>query len=366
MNVVFNTSYPYAASASFYTKALEKAGWLTINDYQNYDKYDYALFMSYPRDLAALLDAKKSNPDIKVGVLDPRSSKSIEPYLPLIDFFIVDSIEMRDFFAAFGKPILRFAEYPDFQSRPKNHQPKDKIIIAYHGNKVHLAGTYPHITHALEILSQEHNIELQMIYNIEKLGKLKTALPRSVPLQHIQWHENIYTQKLSEADIGIAPAIMPLRNPAKLKRKAVVSSFFLDSPDDYLLRFKMPSNPGRIIVFAKLGIPVIADFYPSALQIIKDGQTGLLANSAAGWYNALERLTTDHELRQRLSDNMRPAIEKQFDYDIQNQNLLNFLENFPENRKNQIINTPDFSKKTVMKFRLNTLPTDIKNIFKIK
>ena len=66
-----------------------------------------------------------------------------------------------------------------------------------------------------------------------------------------------------------------------------VNSFFNDTDDDYIIRFKMPSNPGRMIVFWKLGIPVVADFLPSHFQFIKEGVNGLLASSSAGWYHSI-------------------------------------------------------------------------------
>lgn len=328
MKIVFNTKRPADASSAFYRQGLSGLDCVEFCDWGNYDKYDIALFMTYKNDLKELAAAKKQNPKIKIGVLDPRGQKKVEPFLDKIDFFVVDSLEMKDFFSRYGKPICLYAEYPYFDLKKKEHVEKDKIIVGYHGNKVHLAGMYPHITQALELLGEEFDLELWMVYNIKGLDKLRFGLPENVKLRHIQWDQDVYEEYLCKVDIGIVPGLMPVNNIGKIRRKTRVCKYmFLDSEDDYILKFKMPSNAGRIIVFARLGIPVAADFYPSALHVIEDGRTGRLACSAGGWYSALKELILDWRLRQRLSDNMQAFVTERFDYDIQNKNFSEFLEN---------------------------------------
>ena len=94
--------------------------------------------------------------------------------------------------------------------------------------------------------------------------------------------------------------------------------------DDYLIRFKMPSNPGRIVVFGKLGIPVIADFYPSALQYLK-GDIGYVAHSAAGWEYCLEQLITSSKKRQTMGNSLQQLVRNKFDFEVQNKKFLSFL-----------------------------------------
>ena len=95
--------------------------------------------------------------------------------------------------------------------------------------------------------------------------------------------------------------------------------------DDYLIRFKMPSNPGRIIVFGLLGIPVVSDFFPSAMSIIDDSENGLLAASEGGWYYALAKLLDSPEIRQKYSDNMQDKLRAKYDFNIQNKKIKQFL-----------------------------------------
>jgi len=320
---VFNTNYPEAAASAFYLGAFRRLEDFHHSDTVNYAEYDIALFMTYPKDLEALKNAKQKNHGLLTGIVDPRSS-IVERYMQYTDFMIVDSIEMRDFFFKYGKPIFCYYEYPDITPQRKNHSNKEKTVIGYHGNKVHLIAMYPAITSALEQLGEKYNIEFWAMYNMEQLGIWNIGVPNNIRVRHIQWSMEAYKNELSRVDIGLVPACMPVRK-STLKR-SVVSRFFNDNSNDYIIKFKMPSNPGRIIVFSKLHVPVVADFLPSNLQFIKDGETGFLAKSTAGWYMAIERLILSAELRRELSDNMTKTCDKYFNFGGQNIRFTRFLE----------------------------------------
>jgi len=325
IRIVFNTRYSEAACSIFYRDAFASLNNMAFSDWDNYDHYDIALFMTYERDIKDLVAAKRKYPNLKVGLIDPRGSQVVY-YLKYVDFLVVDSLEMKDFFAGYQLPMFQYYEYPNIENRAKKHIKKERIIIGYHGNIVHIAGMYPNVTVALERLSEEFKIELWAMYNIKTLGECSFGLPNNMQVKHIQWSEENYHNYLSKADLGIVPNLMPIKNINQIKKKAqVCRSFFNDSPDDYLIRFKMPSNPGRIIIFGKMGIPVVTDFYPSALQFIQDEHNGMLACSAGGWYCALEKLICNHSLRQKMADNMFQTIKKHFDFEIQNKNLMEFL-----------------------------------------
>lgn len=331
IKIVFNTRNNEAACSIFYRDAFALLNNMAFSDWDNYDQYDIALFMTYEQDLIDLVAAKRKYPNLKIGLIDPRGSHVVR-FLKYIDFLIVDSLEMKDFFAGYQLPIFQYYEYPNIENRAKKHTEKEKIIIGYHGNIVHLAGMYPHVTRALELLGEEYKIELWAMYNMENLGKCTFGLPNNIPIKHIQWSEENYYDYLSEADIGIVPNLMPIKNINRIKKKAqVCRSFFNDSLDDYFIRFKMPSNPGRFIVFGKLGIPVVADFCPSALQFIQDEHNGMLACSAGGWYVALRKLIVSANLRQKVCDAMRRTIDTHFDFGKQNEAFLVFLEEIVTN-----------------------------------
>ena len=320
----------------FYRSGLKDIGTLTMDDYTNYADYDVALFMTYKKDLENLKIAKQSHPELRVGLLDPRGSQ-VEEYLPFVDFLVVDSIEMKDFFAKYNIPIHTYYEYANVPVIAKVHEKKETIILGYHGNKVHLTAMYPEIISAIELLGKKYSLEIWAMYNFEHLGKWNIGLPKSVKVRHIQWSMENYENILSQVDIGLVPACMPIYHLKKIKLRTRVSRFFLDSSDDYLIRFKMPSNPGRLIVFAKLGIPVIADFLPSNIHFINDEENGLLAYSMGGWYQAIEKLIQSKELRQKYGDNMLKTYYKTFDYAVQNEKFLIFLNEFSVNKTGKIL-----------------------------
>ena len=112
----------------------------------------------------------------------------------------------------------------------------------------------------------------------------------------------------------------------------------------------MPSNPGRMIVFWKLGIPVVADFLPSHFQFIKEGVNGLLASSSSGWYHSIRKLIENKELRKSISLNAKDDYDHHFCHNVQNKRFMNFLENFPDNfpRNNYKLNR-SFIDDTYMK-----------------
>ncbi len=335
MRIVLNTKTSDAVASYNYTNALRTLPGITLNDFSSYQDYDIALFLTYREDLESLKAAKTKHPYLKVGLIDPRGSQ-VENYIPFCDFLVIDSIEMKDFFARYQLPMFSYYEYPNLKRVSKKHVSKEPCLIGYHGNKLHLAGMYPNITKALELLGEKHKIEFWAMYNIGNLGKCEFGLPTNIPVKHIQWSEENFVNELSKVDIGITPNFMPIRNLKKTKRNSsVCASFFNDSDDDYFLRFKMPSNPGRIISFARMDIPVVSDMFPSAVQFIRDEYNGMLAYSCAGWYSALESLILNADLRQRIVDRMNETVRETFDYSVQNTRFLDFLKAITQNSVNE-------------------------------
>lgn len=335
MKIVINTNFPDAVASYNYINAFRNLSGMEIGHLLNgsidYNKFDIALFLAYAKDLESLKRTKVNHPNLKVGLIDPRGT-SVEEYLPFVDFLVIDSIEMKDFFARYGLPMFSYYEYPNLEMVTKKHVQKETCVIGYHGNKLHLAGMYPNITKALELLGEKYKIEFWAMYNICNLGKCTFGLPTTIPVKHIQWSEENFINELSKADIGIVPAFMPIKNLKKVKKIATVyANFFNDNHDDYFFRFKMPSNPGRIISFARMDIPVVADMIPSSISFIRDEYNGMLAYSCGGWYYALESLILSAKLRQQMVDRMNETVRETFDYSVQNTRFLQFLESIVKN-----------------------------------
>lgn len=335
IKVVLNTHSPDAVASSNYLNALGASSQIVTQEFVNYDKYDVVLLMPYEKDVAEAIKAKKLNPNILVGVVDPRE-ENLRRFLQYIDFLVIDSIEMQDFYSKYQLPMFLYYEYPNISNTRKTHREKEKIIISYHGNQLHIAGMYPNITTALGLLAKRYQIELWLLYNIEKLGKFDLVFPPGLEVRHHQWSIDAYRNVIANSDIGIVPNFMPIKNLQKAKKKSSVSvNYFNDSPEDYLLKFKMLSNPGRYIIFSKLGIPVVSDMFPSAIQFISHEVNGFLAYSSAGWFFALEKLITSHRLRQQMSDISFEQVMEKFDFSVQNERLLSFIQGLVE-RKDEV------------------------------
>ena len=337
MNIVFNSHNNTSPATIFYKSGIGRLDNVTIDDFNNYSQYDFAIFMGFDEDLSELSRAKLNNRNIVCGVIDPRGD-NISNFYKNIDFLIVDSIEMYDFFSKYQLPIFRYYEYMSADWKLKKHVEKDKIIIGYHGNKIHLMSLFPDITRALDMLSLKYSVEFHAIYNIKKLGKWKLGLPESIAVKHVQLDSN-YINHIDKFDIGIVPASLPILNKKNILKSSIVFRRLLNHhPNDYLFRFKLTTNPGRILVFALRGIPVVSDMFPSAVEVINHGEDGYLASSSSGWYRAISNLVSA-EKRNSMSKRLQEKLFDRVDYDIQNKNLCMFLNNLSINPEKIIIST---------------------------
>jgi hypothetical protein len=315
------TAYPDAAASMFYWDGLKSINNITF--YRNgidINKFNVCLVMTYDHDLVPFL--KNNFQNLKIGLIDPRNFKVLNS-AHQSDFLICDSLEMEDYWRIAEKPIFRYVEYPNFNSVTKKHLEKEKLIIGYHGNQIHLECMSQNVTPALEKLSDRYNLELLVMHSESPPKGSEKWVPKNIKIRHIPWSSENYLKELSSCDVGIVPNNL-VHNDFEKKSNETKNSFNY-SEDDFSLRFKMPSNPGRIIVFGKLGIPCVADFYPSAISVLSDNR-GLVAHNTQGWFWSLDRLLSSSSLRQEISNNFSKFINENFDFEIQNQKLIKFLE----------------------------------------
>lgn len=318
LKIVINTNYESAGTRvcvdDMLLRLKKKGHEVTRNDWDHYKNYDIAMFMAPDSEINK---AKKQNSKITTVLMDPKLScgKRIEESKKA-DLLIVSSIEQQDAFLKYNENIFIYYMFPETQKRKKKHEQKNKIIIGYHGNKVHLNCFKPKITWALEKLGKEYNLEFWPMYNIKKLGKWHMGRPKNIKIKDIQWKEKNYYKFLAKCDIGICNNMMP--HPRIFSKilewipNIFLNNTFNFNNTDYVMRYKYSSNPGRIYVFNQLGIPVISDFIPSSSIMIEDNVNGIIAQSKEGWYTGLKQLIKSHELRQKKADNMRIRIDSYF------------------------------------------------------
>ena len=334
MKIVINTNYEAPGTKvcvdDLIPRLLSAGHVVTKNDWHSYGNYDLALFMSPDSEVAR---AKQINGNIVCGIMDPKiDTKKLRANARSADFVLVSSIEQREALMAFNSKVFIYFMFPRMKKIFKEHKQNKPIRIGFHGNIEHLDAFLPTITRALDRLAEEINVELAVIYNIKKVGKWKMGAPKKMRVKHIQWRQEDCYKELSKCDIGIAnnviyqPRIMLAVDSAiYYMRRFGVRVNRPVNPKDYLVRYKYSANPGRLYVFAQLGVPVVSDFVPSANQFIRDGETGFIVNTESGWYTALKELAQSPELRQAMSDGLRSFISEHYSTDKNFERLNNWL-----------------------------------------
>lgn len=301
----------------------------------NYADYDVVLFMGYD---ARVKEARAAKPDLKIGVIDLRFIDIGDAQGA--DFAIANGVEITDWLSIYFDNIFIYPIYPQVNAPRKQHAENKPLIIGYHGNKLHLLAMQPHITKAIEALSERHEIELWAVYDIRSLGAMPDTFFDSskVKVRYFQWEEDVYDRVLSQVDIGIVPNLIPLKDEMKVKQLAKpFSPLFPSNPHaDYLLRFKKTTNAGRIFVFSQLGIPVVAGMSPSAAQAIKHGESGYLALETGGWLYGLKKLAESTDIRAQMGQRLYSDFQNEFAVGILNMKLIQFIKSLDAQRNRDL------------------------------
>ena len=297
----------------------------SIND-KALDNFSFIAIPPYKEDYKFL--SKLRIKKYKIVFLDPRSSEQFKQ-IKQDEIVIIDSVEQYDFATKVTKNIFSYYEFPIFKlwdwEINKKKAEKKNINLFYHGNKVHLLSSKSTMIRAINVLEQKYSIHLHACYNVKDLGKLNLKVKN---ITFHQWHDGIYEELRSYMDIGLCPAFIPLRFN-KLTHIINYKKNLLTVNDDYIHRFKLPSNPGRIISLIMMGLPVIADMYPSACQILEHGEqgNGFLVSSVGGWINAISKYIENPLLRKEHSIKLIELFKKKYSFANQNTKLYKFLKN---------------------------------------
>ncbi len=302
-----------------YKQLLKSGAEAVLNDWVNYNYYDFAIFMSYDHDME---QARLKNSNIKIILADPKMNTKVGiNAAQSADLLLVSSIEQRDAFLRLNPNILIHYMFPEMNPKIINHINHSKLCVAYHGNRVHLEAMRQNVLPALEAFAKVYPVELLCIYNINMFGKVNfnELEKHGVKVRHVQWNKESLLDELSKADIGIMPNELPIRNRhSALIDTAFPIGEFAYEPFDHLVRYKISANPGRLVPFVCAGLPVIADFCPSASQFIRDGESGYIASSPEGWYYAFTRLAESETLRRLFAERLSKCVLKRRQQQVDN------------------------------------------------
>jgi glycosyltransferase involved in cell wall biosynthesis len=286
---------------------LKDAGHDVIRSPSSYADVDAAIFLAY-EDVWHRI--RETQPNLRIVLADPKqSSPEWIAAARDADVLIVSSVEQRDVFLRHNRSCVIVPMCPPLPFQPREHEDREPLVVAYHGNRVHLECMVRGPKQAIEALGRDRPVEFVAVYNIEANGRAELGMPNGpgVTVRHVQWSADVAPEtgvsatvidELRRADIGIVPSEQPIRDPLNaLEAVAFSEPAFVHEPFDHLVRFKASTNAGRAWPFARLGVPVVADFAPSLAQLIEDGVSGMLASSPEAWHHALTSLAESAERR---------------------------------------------------------------------
>jgi glycosyltransferase involved in cell wall biosynthesis len=291
---------------------------VVIGDWSDYGPYDVAVLRGADATTAAeIAKARARNPRIKIFISDPKLSRA--EYIAAAraaDCLMVSSVEQREAFLPLNRNILIHYMFPRLPRSDRKHAARERTVVGYHGNKVHIETMAGTVDRAMEAVGRSHPLEFHAVYNAATLGEARAGLPDPaiVPTRHLQWRWDTYTADIPNMDVGIVPNLLPIANRAQSLEATAVEGLNANyEPFDFLIRFKSSCNPGRLYPFAMAGIPVVTDFTPSAATFIRHGESGFLTAGPHGWYEALEALIGDPALRARMAAAARAPFERELE-----------------------------------------------------
>jgi glycosyltransferase involved in cell wall biosynthesis len=106
------------------------------------------------------------------------------------------------------------------------------------------------------------------------------------PVEHLPWSQEGEAGALLRGDIGIAP-----------------------TPCD---RWTLGKCGFKIVQYMAAGLPAVASPVGANAEIVREGETGFLADTPQQWADAIERLARDVELRRRMGATARAVAEREY------------------------------------------------------
>jgi len=267
-------------------------------------------------DASLAKDLKVKFPEKKVGIINLSSDNKKLP----VDFAIAGSLEEMDSLSCYKNVFL----YPLIEKMYQNeedckvHEPKEKLIIGFHGHYPHLSKFNPHLKEALEELDELCDLELKIITsNVPFKWEVGKPNIRNIIIKG--WNIKTFKKEMLSCDIGIVPNITPL----SFTELALETSIDLGLYNtDHIVRMKNKSNAGRCFVFHQLGIPVVADFTPSNFHILGDPRCGFIAFNKNSWIKSILKLR-DCKVRQTIAYAAKKEFDRLYDPHIWAKRLYN-------------------------------------------
>jgi glycosyltransferase involved in cell wall biosynthesis len=216
----------------------------------------------------------------RVGVFSQwRTTRRFEATARSIDHVVAGNEYLAAMFRERGRAVTVLPTCLDpTHYRVKEHVDAAPVNLVWIGSK----STLPYVEQHLEAIRMAAaRVPLRLITIADR-----TLTNPGFDVEHVPWSYETEADALVRGDIGIAP-----------------------TPCD---RWTLGKCGFKIIQYMAAGLPTIASPVGANAEIVRVGETGVLADTPQQWADAIERLARDVEMRGRLGAAARELAEREY------------------------------------------------------
>ena len=181
-----------------------------------------------------------------------------------------------------------------------NHDHGERVVLGWLGT--------PMTSYLLNLIKEPMTEVAKEVSNLEfhNIAGLPVDFP-GMKVVNIPWSEEREVEYLSEFDIGLMP---------------------LDDTE-----FNKGRLGGKMVIYASMGLPIVADDVGLNREVVTDGVNGYLVKTPTEWKERLLTLIKDPDLRRRMGSKGREVATARFDLQICAAKYKGILERLIQSKK---------------------------------
>lgn len=227
-------------------------------------------------DLVHLPHASRANPFMRLL----RGGDKVFELMALADEVVVCTERLADIARRHSPRVTNISSTIDTDAyRPRPHRERtDGVVLGWSGS--HSTSPYLHLLDdVLGELQRTEGVRVRVI------GDASFRVP-GVEVEASEWHLEREVDDLLEIDVGLYPL-----------------------PDE---EWVLGKSGLKALQYMALEIPPVVQAVGANLEIVRDGENGLVARTPEEWIGALRRLVRDPELRRRLGRAARATVVERY------------------------------------------------------